>query len=195
MKTAIKTGLFFGSFNPIHLGHLIIAGYILEYSDLDELWFVVSPQNPLKEKESLAPDHLRLDMVRNAIPAGNKRIKVCDIEFSLPQPSFTIDTLNALTRMYNEREFVVIMGSDSIKNIAKWKEYLQILNSFKIMVYPRKGFRTTNQKMSKNIVLVEAPIVELSSTMIRRAIHEGKDVSFFVPANVIPIILENQLYQ
>jgi len=194
MSKKKQVGLFFGSFNPVHYGHLIIAGYILEHSYLDELWFVVSPQNPLKEKGILAPDHLRFEMVKQSIP-DNCKIKVCDIEIDLPKPSYTIDTLRILSEKYPKNEFIVIMGSDSNENISKWKDYLQILDSYKIIVYPRKGFKNGNQKLSKNIEFIEAPIVELSSTMIRKTIHSGKDISFFVPAGAVKIIRENNLYK
>lgn len=195
MSKKKQVGLFFGSFNPIHFGHLIIAGYILEYSYLDEIWFVVSPHNPLKERETLAPDSLRLEMVKKSIPKGTGKIKVCDVEMDMPKPSYTIDTLKVLFKRYPKNEFTVIMGSDSNENISKWKDYLQILDSYKIMVYPRKGFKNGNQKLSKNIEFIDAPIVELSSTMIRNAVREGKDISLFVPAPAAKIIRENNLYR
>lgn len=191
----MKTGLFFGSFNPIHVGHLVIAEYMLEFTDLKEIWFVVSPQNPLKNADELAPDHHRMEMVQLAIPLNTKGLKACGIEMELPRPSYTIDTLRELNRIYPGTEFVVVMGSDSIETIEKWKDYAAILNSFEIYVYPRRnGYRITNIN-HPNITLIDAPVINISSTMVRHFLSHGEDVSGFVPEDVWEYIDRHKVYR
>jgi nicotinate-nucleotide adenylyltransferase len=191
----MKTGLFFGSFNPIHVGHLVIAEYMLEFTDLQEIWFVVSPQNPLKNADELAPDHHRMEMVQLAIPLNTKGLKACGIEMELPRPSYTIDTLRELSRIYPNTEFVVVMGSDSIETIEKWKDYLAILNSYEVYVYPRRnGYRITNIN-HPNITLIDAPVINISSTMVRHFLSHGEDVSGFVPEDVWEYIDRHKVYR
>lgn len=189
----MRTALFFGSFNPIHNGHIAIAGYIVEHASIDDLWFVVSPQNPLKESQVLAPEEHRLEMVRLALREFPK-LSVCDVEFQMPRPSYTIDTLNYLKNKYPDREFVVIMGSDSIESIGLWKNYIELINNNRIIVYPRLGTNLDTIKEKYSIEIVQAPIIELSSTFIRNSLFEGKDVSYFIPKVACQYIKQNRLY-
>lgn len=178
-----KTGLFFGSFNPIHMGHLMIAEYILEHSDLDDLWFVISPSNPLKKKESLLNEKQRYYMVNIAIE-DDSRFKATDIEFKLPYPSYTCVTLATLTEKYPDSTFVVIMGEDNIENIERWKNYEYILENFEIYVYPRPGHGGSKYLAHPHVTKVAAPMIEISATMIRDAIKNKKRVSYFLPPKV-----------
>ena len=164
-----KIGLFFGSFNPIHIGHLILANYILENSDMDELWFVVSPQNPFKEKKSLLKDHNRLDMVQLAIK-NYPKMKASNVEFSLPQPSYTIDTLTYLHEKYPDYSFALIMGEDNLDGLTKWKNSETLIKNHQIIVYPRsfEGEKKDNEYLQhENISLIQAPVIEISATQIR----------------------------
>ncbi len=189
-----RIGLFFGSFNPIHCGHLIIANYIVEYSDIDELWFIVSPHNPLKNKSQLANEYHRLEMVNLAI-TDYEKFKVSDIEFHLPKPSYTIDTLTALSDQYPHYQFSIIMGSDNLATLSKWKNYNRILKNYSIIVYPRKNFNPDKNDYSEKVTIVDAPLIEISSTFIRKAIHEKKNVRFFVPEKVWQYIIDCNLYR
>ena len=189
----MKTGLFFGSFNPIHTGHLAIASYMIEFTNLQHVWFVVSPHNPLKNKEALLDDHLRLEMVKLAVN-DDPRFDVCDIEFSLPQPSFTIDTLNHLQHKHPDREFSIIMGSDGLVTFHQWKKHREIIDRFKRYVYPRPETPEVYLKTLENGELVDAPQLEISSTLIREAIAAKKNVRYFVPDPVCEFILANKLY-
>jgi nicotinate-nucleotide adenylyltransferase len=191
----MKTGLFFGSFNPIHIGHIAIAGFVLNHTDLEEVWFVVSPQNPLKSQSDLASDNHRLEMVRLALEDLNQQIKVCDIEMSMPRPSYTIDTVNLLKEKYPTREFAVIMGADSLDSITKWKSYEELLESNRIIVYPRIGSNLELLKAEYNIETVDAPQVEISSTFIRNTIAEEKSAVFYMPRKAFEYIQRNQLYK
>lgn len=189
----MKTGLFFGSFNPIHIGHLAIASYMVEFTDLDKVWFVVSPHNPLKNKESLLDDQQRLKMVKLAI-AEDSRFAVSDVEFSLSQPSFTIDTLNHLRNKNPGVEFSIIMGSDGLVTFKLWKKYQQIIDHFKRYVYPRPNTPDIFIHNLENGTTVNAPLLDISSTFIRASIAANKNVRYFVPDNVWKFILSNNLY-
>jgi nicotinate-nucleotide adenylyltransferase len=180
----MKTGLFFGSFNPIHIGHLILASYMVEFGGLKETWFVVSPHNPLKEKKNLLDDYQRLEMVRLAIDDSTK-FKAIDIEFKLPQPNYTIDTLTHLKEKYPKKEFVLIIGEDNLKNFKKWKNWEQLLEQYELYVYPRKweGEKSDFQNHPK-VKLLPAPVLEISSSFIRKAIKEGKNVKYMLPPQV-----------
>jgi nicotinate-nucleotide adenylyltransferase len=191
----MKTGLFFGSFNPIHIGHIAIAGFILEYSDLQEVWFVVSPLNPLKNQSDLASDTHRLEMAKLAVEEHLPTIKVCDVEMSMPRPSYTIDTVNLLKERYHDRDFAVIMGADSMDTITKWKNYKELLNSNRIIVYPRMGSNLEGIKEDYNIETINAPIIEISSTFIRNSITQGKNISFFMPHKAFSYLKKNGLYK
>ena len=189
-----KVGLFFGSFNPVHNGHMIIANFMLEFSDLEQIFFVVSPQNPFKEKASLLEDYHRLALVKEAIGDTDKYY-ACDIEFKMPKPSYTIDTLTYLNEKYPDKEFSLIMGSDNLKNFHKWKNSSQIIDNYRLYVYPRPGFDEAEVKRNKNITIVEAPLVEISSTFIRNAVKEKKDVRFFMPERAWNYMKEMHFYE
>ncbi|PIX33821.1 MAG: nicotinic acid mononucleotide adenylyltransferase [Bacteroidetes bacterium CG_4_10_14_3_um_filter_31_20] len=188
------TGLFFGSFNPVHVGHLVIANYMLEYTEIKELWFIVSPQNPFKEKKLLAPEYHRLEMVRLAIGENNK-MKASDIEFKMPKPSYTIDTLAYLKDKFPKRDFALIMGADNLKSFEKWKNFEQILNNSPLLVYPRIGFTNSNIELKGDIRNTEAPVIEISSTFIREGIKMGKDLRFYLNDKVYEYITDCGLYK
>jgi nicotinate-nucleotide adenylyltransferase len=190
----MKIGLFFGSFNPIHIGHLVIANYMAQFTDLDKVWLVVSPHNPLKEKASLLPDIQRLAIVRRAIE-DNSKLKASDIEFKLPKPSYTINTLVHLTEKYPTHQFALIMGSDNLSTFHKWKNYEVILDNHEIYVYPRPGFEPGNLSQSKNVKITAAPVMEISSTFIRQAIADKKDVRYLLPENVYEYVKEMNFYK
>ncbi len=178
----MKIGLYFGSFNPIHVGHLIIASHILNFSDLEKIWLIVSPQNPFKKNQGLLNEYHRLHLARLATEEDN-RIKVSDIEFGLPRPSFTVATLIHLEEKYPGNQFSIIMGSDSFQNLDKWKNYETIVKHYPIYVYKREGFEITNHFNAKLTVL-DAPLIEISSTSIRQLLKEKKSISYLVPEKV-----------
>lgn len=179
----MKIGLYFGSFNPVHIGHLIIANYVLNETDLDKIWFVVSPQNPFKQNKSLLNEYDRLHLMRTAIE-DDPRMKASDIEFYLPKPSYTINTLTYLKEKYPEQDFYLIMGSDSFQNIDKWKNYEMIINNYKLYVYQRKGFDLKNSNNSETIKLLDAPLLEISATNIRQLVKQGKSIRYMVPEKI-----------
>ena len=189
-----KVGLFFGSFNPIHIGHTAIANYMIEYSDLDEVWFVVSPHNPLKDKKSLLDDYQRLEMVRFAIE-DDFRFRVTDIEFRLPQPSYTIDTLTYLHEKYPKNKFCLIVGGDNLSSFHKWKNYQKILDYYPLYVYARPGFKKDDFSASGNIQFFEAPQMEISSSFIRQGIKEEKNLRHFLAPKVWTYLNEMHFYQ
>ena len=178
-------GLYFGSFNPIHIGHLILANYLAEHSNLDEIWLVVTPQNPFKDKKSLLDNASRLEMVALSLKEYDK-LKPCDIEFHLPQPNYTIDTLIHLEEKYPQHSFSLIMGEDNLKSFHKWKNYEVILSRYLIYVYPRlsEGKVLDALQGHEHIVYIKTPIIELSATAIREDIAQGKDVRPMLPAQV-----------
>ncbi len=188
-----KVGLFFGSFNPVHIGHLIIANYMVNYTDLAEVWFVVSPQNPFKEKKSLGNMYDRLEMVELAI-AGVDHLKASDIEFNLPQPSYTIDTLMHLAEKYPTKEFVLIMGEDNLQGLRKWKNADILLRDYQIVVYPRPGYDGGDLKEHPSVKLTDTPLMELSSTFLRQSVQAGKSIKFYTPDAVIDFIDKKGLY-
>lgn len=190
----MKVGLFFGSFNPIHVGHMVIANYMLAHSDLDRIWFVVSPHNPLKEKNSLLPETHRLQMVTLAIGDNNK-MKASNIEFKLPQPSYTINTLAHLKEKYPNNDFALIMGSDNLEGFHKWKNYEEILKHYELYVYPRPNIKGSELFHHKRVKMIDAPLMEISSTSIRKAIKEKKDVRYFVAPAVWDYMREMHFYE
>lgn len=196
----MKTGLFFGSFNPVHIGHMAIANYIAEYTDLQEIWFVVSPHNPLKTKESLLDDRDRFHLVELAI-GNDMRFRPSDIEFSLAQPSYTIDTMAYLSEKYTERSFTLIMGEDNLNTIHKWKNAGELVKRYPLFVYPRLNPGSKSSKKLQDILatasvtVVNAPLMEISGTFIRKAIREGKDLSWYVPAPAWKYITEMHFYK
>ena len=191
----IKVGLYFGSYNPIHIGHLAIANYMVEFTDINQLWFVVSPQNPFKKKANLLDDYQRLDLVYRSVECDD-RLRASDIEFGLPKPSYTIDTLAYLKERHPKYEFVVLMGSDNLENLHKWKNYEAILENYGIIVYPRPGFDIANVWKHKNITIAEdAPLMEISSSFIRESIRQGKDIRYFLPQKAWQYIDEMSFYK
>jgi nicotinate-nucleotide adenylyltransferase len=191
----MKIALFFGSFNPIHIGHLALANYVVEFTEYRQLWFVVSPHNPLKKKAGLLDDYLRLDLINEAIKDFDS-FKASNIEFGMPQPSYTIHTLAALSEKYPQHEFALLIGEDNLNSFHKWKNYERILESYKILVYPRIDSNiNTNIATHPAIVKLKAPIIELSSTMIRDAIKSGKDVRYFLPEKIFQKIDKEGYYR
>lgn len=191
----MQIGLYFGSFNPIHNGHLIIANHIVEYGDVEKVWFVVSPQNPLKESKSLLNEYDRLHLVKLAI-GDNERFQASDIEFRLPRPSFTIDTLTYLKEQFPQHQFKVIMGSDSFQNIRKWKNYELLLQEYALLIYKRPGFDVQiPESLHTHIQLLEAPLLEISSTYLRTQIRNKKSIRYLTPDPVAEYILDNRYYQ
>ena len=192
----MKIGLYFGSFNPIHVGHLVIANHLAEYSDLDQIWFVVTPHNPFKKKSSLLDNFQRLEMVYRATKDYTK-LKPSDIEFNLPQPNYTVNTLTYLQEKHPDNEFALIMGEDNLKSFHKWKNYELILENHHIYVYPR----ISNEKVEtqfdghKKIHVIDAPIMEISSTFIRKSIKAGKNVQPLLPQHVWEYLDEMNFYK
>lgn len=189
-----KIGLYFGSFNPIHIGHLMIAEYFVENTDLKEVWFVISPNNPHKQKESLLNEHQRLYMVNLAIE-DDPRFRSCDIEFKLPYPSYTCNTLVRLKEKYPDKEFVLMMGEDNLENINKWKNYEYILDNYNLYVYPRLGSNGSQWTNCPGISIVAAPHIEISATFIRQCLAEKKNVKYFLHPKVAAFIDEMRLYR
>lgn len=189
----MKIGLFFGSFNPFHIGHKIIASYFAEFSDLEKVLFVVSPHNPLKEKKSLLDQYHRLQIIRAEVE-DNRKLAVSDIEFHLPQPSYTIDTLAHLQERYPQDELSLIMGADNMKSFHKWKNYEQILSDYSIYVYPRPGIEINRKH--ENIHMVESvPQIEISASFIRKSIKDGIDISYLIPEKAWQYIDEMNFYK
>jgi nicotinate-nucleotide adenylyltransferase len=189
----MKVGLYFGSFNPVHTGHLIIASYIANTVDIDQVWFVLSPQNPLKQGNSLLNKYHRKYLIDIAIE-GEKKLRTSTIEFSLPTPSYTIDTLTYLKEKHPGYIFSVIIGSDSLQNISKWKNHELLLGNYTVLVYERPGFEIQND-LSENIIPLKAPLLDISSTSIRKLIKEGKSIKFLVPDVVKEEIEKNHYYR
>ncbi|NND62329.1 MAG: nicotinate-nucleotide adenylyltransferase [Flavobacteriaceae bacterium] len=196
MSIPKKIGLYFGTFNPIHIGHLTIANYMVEFSDLDEVWLVVTPHNPHKKRSGLLDDHHRLTMVRIAVEDFPK-LKDSNIEFDLPQPNYTVNTLAHLEDKYPDHHFCLIMGEDNLKSFPKWKNYEIILDRYAIYVYPRISEGTIEHQFKSHpkITEVDAPIMELSSTFIRKSIARGKDIRPMLPHKVWKYLDEMNFYQ
>ena len=188
-----KVGLFFGSFNPIHVGHLIIANYMANHTDLAEVWLMVSPHNPLKKKSSLINRYDRLEMVNLALE-DSENLRSSDFEFHLSLPSYTIDTLTHLKEKHPDKEFVLIMGSDNLVSFKKWKNYEILLRDYELYVYPRPGYETHDFVDHPSVTLTDTPLMELSSTFIRKSIKENKSIKFFLPDKVLDFIDKKGLY-
>lgn len=189
----MKIGLYFGSFNPIHVGHLIIANHVLNETDVERIWFIVSPQNPFKNESTLLNEYHRLHMVRLATENDN-RIKASEIEFGLPRPSYTVDTLAYLSEKFPDNEFSIIMGSDSYQNLPKWKNAEVIMNNYDVYVYQRPGHEIKNSSTPRLHILT-APLLELTATQIRNTIAEGKSIRYLVPESVLEEIMKGGYYK
>jgi len=194
MKKSTRTGLFFGSFNPIHLGHLMIASYMVEFTDIREVWFVISPHNPLKEKATLLSDLNRLYMVNVAVE-DEPRFKASNIEFHLPEPSYTIDTLTYLQERYPTHEFILLAGTDILPTFHKWKNYEQLLDQYQLYIYPRLYNGSVPFSLHPSLTFVDAPLIEISSSFIRNGIREGKNMKYFLPAKVWEYVEEMGFYR
>ena len=193
-KISGKTGLFFGSFNPIHIGHLIIAEYMVEFTDLKEIWLVISPHNPLKEKKSLLADHHRLAMAHIAVE-NDPRFRATNIEFKMPQPSYTIDTLLRLEEKHPDREFVLIAGSDIFSSFHKWKNYTALLEHYTFYIYNRQAEVEEKYLAHPKIIFFKAPMMEISSSFIRKSIRQGKEVKYMLPEKVYEYMREMHFYE
>ncbi len=189
----MKIGLFFGSFNPIHMGHLIIANLMAESADLKKVWFVVSPQNPFKPSKGLLHEHDRYDMVRAAIH-DNYKLEVSDIEFHLPKPSYTIHTLVHLKEKHPDKDFKIIIGEDNLGGFTKWKNHDIILRDYGLYVYPRPGAQPSELKQHPNVTMVDAPMLDISATFIRDCIRKGRSVRYLVADPVEEMIRTKGFY-
>jgi len=190
----IKTAVFSGSFNPIHIGHLVLANYLCEFTDVEEVWLMVSPLNPLKEPDVVVDSHARYEMTCLAVN-DDRRLFASDFELNMPLPTYSIRTLTALRESYPDREFSLLIGADNWQVFHKWKEYRQIMDEFPIWIYPRPGFDVGIPSGLTSVKLLEAPLVEISSTFIRNAVAAGHDMRRFVPEVVWQYIDSNQLYR
>ena len=186
-------GLYFGSFNPIHIGHLIIANHVVSHTDIDKVWFVLSPHNPLKEEHSLLNEYDRLNLVEVAI-RDNPKFRASNVEFHLPKPSYTIDTLTYLTEKFPLEQFSVIMGADSFQNIHRWKNYQQLVERYQLVVYNRNGFEITETHGAR-IQVLHAPLLDISATFIRNQVRQGHSIRYLVPDVVAEQIAENRYYR
>lgn len=187
----MKVALFGGSFDPIHNGHIAIANYMVQATDIDELWFLLSPQNPLKTGQKQSSDQVRLSMLQRAI-ANNSQFKICDIERSLPKPNYTIDTLHALTKQYPNIQFSLVIGEDNLAVFTQWKDYQSIIEHHSIYVYPRHGEKAAFSH--PNVIRTNAPLFDISSTQIRWLCQQGQSIAHLVPHEVATYIAQNQLY-
>lgn len=188
-----KIGLFFGSFNPIHIGHLIIANVMAENTDLDKVWLVVSPQNPLKPSKGLLHEFDRYDMAKAAV-ADHYKIEVSDVEFHLPKPSFTIHTLAYLSEKHPGKEFKIIIGQDNLESFKKWKNYEQILEQYELYVYPRPDVTNTELIRHPHVKMIEAPLLDISATYIRQCIKANQSIRYLVPESVENMIRLKNFY-
>ncbi|MDJ1468528.1 nicotinate (nicotinamide) nucleotide adenylyltransferase [Cytophagaceae bacterium DM2B3-1] len=189
----MKVGLFFGSFNPIHVGHLIIANAMAYHADLEQVWFVVSPQNPFKKSKSLLHEFDRYDMVQMAID-DNPRFRVTDIEFKLPRPSYTIDTLTYIQEKYPQHAFRLIIGGDNLEQFKNWKNYDKILEYYGLYVYPRPGSEVNELVQHPNVQVVNAPLMDISATFIRECIRDNKSIKYLVPDRIEEYIVRKKFY-
>jgi nicotinate-nucleotide adenylyltransferase len=188
----LKVGLYFGSFNPVHIGHLIIANHVANNSLLDQIWLVVTPQNPLKKEHSLLNEHHRKHLIDLSIE-GEKKLRTSNVEFKLPKPSYTIDTMAYLAEKHAQHIFSIIMGSDSFSNIKRWKNYEMLLKNYELYIYERPGFKV-KEKHGAGLTILQAPLLEISSTHIRELIHLKKSIKFLVPDVVKEEIERRQYY-
>lgn len=193
MESRKKIGLFFGSFNPIHIGHLIIANTMVTNGNLDKIWFVVTPQNPLKPSKGLLHEFDRLDLVKAAID-DNYKFEVSDVEFHLPKPSYTAFTLAHLSEKNPDKEFVLIIGEDNLKNFSRWKNYQQILENYHLYVYPRPQVTNSDLARHANVKMIESPLLDVSATFIRKSVRDNKSIRYLVPVQVEQMIHSKGFY-
>ena len=193
MTPLLKTGIFCGSFNPIHIGHLALANYLCEYEDLNEVWFVITPHNPLKQSSELWPDSFRLELAQIAT-ADYPKFHASDFEFHLPRPSYTAHTLEKLRESHPNREFHLIIGSDNWMLFDRWVRHDEIIAHHPILVYPRPGYQVDTTKLPSNVKLTDAPTFEISSTFIRQALHNHKDIRYFLYPDVYKRIIDSELF-
>jgi nicotinate-nucleotide adenylyltransferase len=190
----MKIAVYSGSFNPVHNGHTLLAKHLIDNNLVDEVWFIVSPCNPLKEQKELIDEHLRLEMLMLAI-ANETRFKASDVEFTMSNPSYTIDTLQRLNQLFPEKEFCLIIGSDNALVFDKWKNYKEILSNYEVLVYPRKGYNFSEvADIYPQMKLLNTPLYNISSSQIRKALKQKKDVRRWLHPEVLKFILENELY-
>ncbi|HLG34554.1 MAG TPA: nicotinate (nicotinamide) nucleotide adenylyltransferase [Bacteroidia bacterium] len=190
----MKIGLFFGTFNPVHAGHMVIAGYMTEFTDLEQVWFVVTPHNPMKQHQDMLADYHRLALTRIATE-NNRKFKVSNIEFSLPKPSYTFDTLSHISEKHPEHEFALIIGADNLEIFEQWKNHLSILEKYFLYVYPRHRCSGGNLVSHPHVKMTEAPLMEISSTFIRDAIKNKKDIRYMLSDAVHKYIDEMHFYE
>ena len=190
----MKIGLYFGSFNPIHIGHLIIGEYVFNNTSVEQVWFILSPQNPLKNSSTLLNSYHRLHLLKLAVE-DNPVFQASDVEFKLPIPSYTIDTLTYLNEKYPQHQFVVIMGSDSFQNMKNWKNYELLLMNYEIIIYERPGFKASSELLAKHTLLQNAPLLEISATQIRNQLKVHKSIRYMLPDKVYQEIVNNKYYQ
>lgn len=191
----MKVGILGGSFNPIHIGHAILANYITQYTDIEQLWLMVSPQNPLKSEMPQSYDVHRLAMAE-LVASKCENVITSGFEFTLPKPSYTVDTLKALREKFPQHEFVLVIGADNWQNFEKWKDWQEILDKHNILVYPRMGSEIViPDDLCNKVEKLDSPIIEISSTYIREQLKKGKNMNFFLPKDVYRYILENNLYR
>lgn len=189
-----EIGLFFGSFNPIHIGHLIIASLVKETTNVDEIWFVVSPQNPFKKNKNLLHEFDRLEMVRLAT-TDDFSFKVCDVEFRMPKPSYTIDTLTVLQEKHPDKKFHLIIGGDNLGSFPKWKNHEQILKNFGLIVYPRPNSEKSPLESHENVRFIDAPEMDISATLIRKLVRDNKSIKYLVPEPVSNLIKSKEFFR
>jgi nicotinate-nucleotide adenylyltransferase len=190
----MEIGLFFGSFNPVHVGHMILANHMVEHTNLRQVWMVLSPQNPLKAKGSLAKDHDRLYLLQLAVD-DNPNLMASNIEFSLPKPSYTIDTLTYLQEKYPQKQFSLIMGADNISTIDKWKNYEILLANYKIYVYRRPGYELGKFAEYPNVTVIDAPLLDISATFIRDNLKHKRSIQYLVPDKVFEYLQNSKMYR
>lgn len=190
----MEVGILGGSFNPVHVGHTMLASYLAQWTSLDQVWLVLSPLNPLKSPEGLASDTHRLNMLRIALGHGGGAVMPCDVELSMPVPSYTIDTLRRLRDLHPDKKFRLIIGGDNWAIMDRWREPEAIIREFGIIIYPRPGFDVDAGSLPTNVELVDAPVCSLSSTLVREAVAAGRDVNFFVNSGVYDYIRQHDLY-
>lgn len=194
MIEKIRTGIFSGSFNPIHIGHLALANYLCEYEEIDELWFIVSPLNPFKKSNELLDENKRLELVKAAV-ADYPKFKASDVELTLPRPSYTIKTLDHLRANHPDREFILIIGSDNWNFFDKWMDHDRILQRYQVLIYPRRAFPIDRYSLSSTVRAAKSPLLDISSTFIREGLAEGKDLDYFLHPASYKIIKEEGLYK